>query len=1128
MLQGILLIFLEKFLSCCASQYGCMQIRFRYILFLLIIIPLFSCQRDQTQFTLLSHKRTRITFRNPIKEFRDFNSLNYNYMFNGGGVAAGDINNDQLVDLFFTGNLVGNRLYLNKGNFRFEDITEKAGIFSEDTWSHGVSMADINGDGFLDIYVANSADARQRFRKNFLYLNNGDLTFTECAEDLGIADHAYSTHSAFLDYDKDGDLDLFSLNHSVDKFAMFNEDFMGLRYGRDPWYGQKLYRNDGDRFTEVTRSAGILSNAINFGLGIAVADFTGDHWPDIYICNDYYEKDYFYVNQGDGTFRESMEEYFSYISLSSMGCDAADINNDGLVDLFTLDMLPEDHLEQKLVEGPDNYERLSIREEVGLYYQTTRNMLQLNTGGTHFTEIGQYAGPYGTNWSWAPLLCDFDLDGNKDLFITNGYGKNVTHMDVLLRNVEETIKRRAGEPSMDLMDLLALIPATVLSNYMFENQGDLTFENVGEAWGFTHPTLSNGATYADLDNDGDMDLVISNVDDYAHIYRNNADRNKNHHYLKIILEGSGMNRGGIGARIDISCGDMIFTQEASPSRGYMSSVDPAIIFGLGNIAEIDSLMITWPDLSTQILRDLETDQTIILRNEDAAFREESPAPDPFPFFTPLKDPDPIPHLHRENDYNDFISEILLPWKLSTQGPRLSVADVNGDGLEDLYVGGAKGHAGSLFIQRETGGFEALAQACFETDTGFEDLGATFLDIDGDSDLDLYVVSGGNEFPGESGELQDRLYLNDGSGHYKRSDKRLPTMHTSGSCVRAADMDGDGDQDLFVGGRLSPGTYPLIPRSYLLENDGNGYFRDVTRAKNPDLLFPGMITDALWTDFNGDELPDLILVGEWMTVRLFENNGSQLEELTGQSWMESSSGWWNRIKAGDFDLDGDTDYALGNLGKNFQIKPSMEEPATIYASDLDNNGTVDGLMCYYIHGINAPMYSKSDLETQLPNINKIYPDHKSFAHLSITDIFPSTVLENASKYMVTHSASSYLENLGNGQFSLRDLPEAAQFSPVYGMLSGDYNLDGFPDLILAGNFYGSRLKFGHLDANRGVVLLGTGDGGFHAISQQESGLFLEGEIRDIAEITLSDEQKILIFAPNNDSLQVYQLNFRNTE
>ncbi len=1079
-----------------------------------------SCKHDSKQFTLLSPKKTGVKFRNPVEESLEQNSLGYNYMFNGAGIAVGDINNDGLVDLFFTGNMVSNRLYLNKGNFRFEDISHKAGITAAEIWNNGVTMADVNGDGFLDIYVCSSSDRRARFRKNLLFVNNGDLTFTDKAETYGIADAAFSTHSAFLDYDKDGDLDLFVLNHSADKFAMYSENFIGLRNSRDPWYGQKLFRNEGSRFTEVTRDAGIFCSALNFGLGVAVADFNGDHWPDMYVCNDYFEKDYFYINQKDGTFRECMEEYFRYISLSSMGCDAADINNDGFIDLFTLDMLPEDHYEQKLVEGPDNYDRLSPREK-GFYFQTTRNMLHLNKQGTHFTEIGQYAGPYATNWSWSPLFCDFDLDGLKDLFISNGYGKNVTHMDMLAISMKENIKRRAGEPGMDLMEFLDMIPATKLSNYIFRNQGNHSFENVGKEWGIDLSTLSNGAVYADLDNDGDMDLVISNVNDYAHVYRNNSEQLNDNHYLKILLKGSGMNTGGIGARIDIFCGDKVYTQEASPSRGYMSSVEHAMIFGLGDATRIDSLTITWPDMRSQTLTNIEADRTITLKNEDAKFEEKSPSSDPQALFIPLNDTNLLHYQHKENDYNDFNRQILLPWKLSTQGPCMTTGDINADGLEDLFIGGAKGFPGNLFIQTKEGRFQARNLNCFDNDKESEDIGVLFVDVDGDRDQDLYVVSGGNEFAPKSELLNDRLYINDGTGFFSKSENRLPDILTSGSCVKAADMDADGDLDLFIGGRLIPEEYPLTPRSYILENDGKGYFSDVTKKINPELLQPGMVTDALWTDFSGDGLPDLILVGEWMAVRLFLNNGKDLEELVGQEWMENSNGWWNTIHVGDFDMDGDTDYILGNLGKNFQIKPTPEEPATIYASDFDNSGTLDGIMCYYVDGKNAPLYSKTDMETQLPGFSKKYPDHKSFANLTITDIFPKAILENATKFKVNRSASSYLENLGNNQFILSDLPEAAQLSPIYSIASDDYNSDGYSDLILAGNFHGSRMKFGHLDANMGVLLQGNGEGNFVSIPNCESGLLLDGEVRDITEVTLSTGMDIMIFARNNNSLQVYQ-------
>ncbi len=1094
----------------------------RYIFFLLLIFVFTSCKRDLEQFTLLSQKRTGVSFRNQVEESRDQNSLGNNYMFNGAGVAVGDINNDGLVDLYFTGNMVSNRLYLNKGNFRFEDISEKAGVTASERWSNGVTMVDVNADGFLDIYVCSSSDRRQRFRKNLLFINNGDLTFTESAEEYGIADPAYSTHSAFLDYDKDGDLDLFVLNHTLDRFAMYTKESVKFRKGRDLMYGQKLFRNDSNRFTEVTRDARIFSSAINFGLGVTVADFNGDHWPDIYVCNDYYEKDYFYINQKDGTFLEQMEDYFRYISRSSMGCDAADINNDGYIDLFTLDMLPEDHFEQKLVEGPDNYERLLIRED-GFYFQTTRNMLQLNCGGTHFTEIGQYAGLSGTNWSWSPLINDFDLDGLKDIFISNGYGKNVTHMEILDLQVEEALKRQAGKPSMDMMDFLDMIPATVLSNYMFRNRGDLTFENVGKEWGLDLPTLSNGSAYADLDNDGDMDLVVSNVNDYAHVYRNNAERLSSNHYLKVKLDGSGMNTGGIGARIDIYCGDEVFTQEANPSRGYMSSVDHNLIFGLGDVARVDSLTIIWPDLRTQTLRELEVNRTLILRNEDALYEDEPAIQEIVPLFTSLKDHKPLDYLHKENDYNDFNDQILLPWKVSTQGPNIAVGDVNGDDLEDIFIGGAKGFPGALFIQLEGGSFEPRNLRCFETDKESEDMGVLFMDVDGDLDQDLYVVSGGNEFSLASDKLQDRLYLNNGNGNFIKSANRIPALLASGSCVKTADMDRDGDMDIFVGGRLTPGSYPLAPRSYILENDGKGNFRDVTETMNPELLRPGMVTDALWTDFNNDQLPDLILVGEWLAVRLFQNTGKGLEELEEQKWMERSEGWWNAIGSGDFDHDGDTDYVLGNLGKNFQIKPTVEEPATIYASDFDNNGSMDGIMCYYIKGLNAPLYSKLDMETQMPGFIKKYPDYNTFANLAITDIFPDEVLENANILKATNLSSSYLENLGNNQFMLSDLPESAQLSPVYSIGSGDYNSDGNPDLLLAGNFYGSRQKFGRLDANRGVLLEGNGNGNFASLPNNESGLYINGEVRDMAQVRLSSGKEILIFTLNNDSLQIYLRN-----
>lgn len=1089
-----------------------------------IIISLVSCHDEEKGlFTLLSSNRTGIKFRNIIKETENFNHLDYSYLYNGAGVAVGDINNDGRPDLYFTGNLASSRLYLNQGNLKFEDITEKAGVAARETWNNGAVMVDINGDGFLDIYVASSTDGRPVYRKNLLFINNGDLTFSEKAAQYGIDGVAYSTHSAFFDYDKDGDLDLFSLNHSVDRFAMFNEQSAHLKKEHSPNYGHVLYRNDGDVFRDVTREAGIISNVINFGLGIAVADFNQDYWPDIYICNDYYEQDYLFINQKDGTFSEQLDQFFSHVSFSSMGCDAADINNDGYIDLFTLDMLPEDNLEQKLVEGPHNYEKFKLLETRGFYHQTTRNMLQLNNQGRYFTEIGQYAGIFSTNWSWSPLFCDYDNDGLKDLFISNGYGKNNTHMDVLMLLVEDAMKQRKGERGMKDMELIDRVPPTILRNYLFRNNGDLTFSNVSAEWGFSKETLSNGAAYADLDNDGDMDLIVNNINDYAFVYRNNSRRKTKNHYLKIKLIGSGMNTGGIGARVDVSCGDQTYTQEMMPSRGYMSSVDHALIFGLGQATRVDSLRIIWPDLRVQKLKNLEVDQVLTLKNEEAV-SEKLPVPvHKEPVFRPLQVDSTLSFGHHENDYVDFEDQPLLPYLLSTQGPFLAKGDVNNDGLEDVFIGGAKGFPGKLYLQRENNFFEFREMACFNQDAQCEDLGVLFVDVDLDRDLDLYVVSGGNEFPISSPDLQDRLYLNDGSGIFSKSRAFLPEMLTSGSCVKATDLDRDGDPDLFVGGRLTPGLYPIAPRSYILENDGTGHFQDVTEMKNEDLSNPGMVTDAVWTDFNQDGLSDLVLVGEWMAVRLFENTGAALVEIRDQEWMKNSYGWWNRIVAGDFDNDGDPDFVLGNFGLNSQLKASPEEPITLYVDDFDHDGKLDPVMCNYLKGKNYPIYSKDDLASQIGWIREKYPDYKSYADQTISDIFPGNLLQEAFVLKATNFSTSYLENKGNNQFGISKLPVQAQLSPVYGILTGDFNQDGNLDLVMAGNFFGFRIKYGRYDANRGVLLLGDGTGSFQEVPNIRSGLDLRGEVRDVTKIELHSRENLLIFSLNNEDAQFYKMN-----
>jgi enediyne biosynthesis protein E4 len=1086
---------------------------------LMILIGITSCNRHKEKlFTSLSHNRTGINFRNWVKEDEKFNVLEYAYLYNGAGVAVGDVNNDGLTDIYFASNLSDNKLYLNKGNFRFEDITNKAGVAGLGLWSNGVTMADINGDGFLDIYVCSSTDGRPQYRKNLLFMNNGDLTFTESAAKYGIDDSSYSTHSVFFDYDKDGDLDLFVANHSLDKYARPNAEWKKERAAR---YEHKLFKNTGEKFVDANAEAGMITNILNFGLGIAVADFNNDNWPDIYVDNDYFEQDYLYINQHDGTFSEELSKYFSHVSLSSMGCDAEDINNDGYIDLVTLDMLPEDNYGQKLVAGPDNYDKVSILKHTGFYNQFTHNMLQLNNHGEFFTEIGQYAGIYATNWSWSPLLCDFDNDGNKDLYISNGYGRNNTHMDFIKLAVDEVIKKQKGETTMPRMGIIDKIPATKVKNYVFRNNGDLTFSNVTDTWGDEVPSLSNGAAYADLDNDGDMDIVVNNINDYAFVYRNNSNEINTNHFLKVKFDGEGMNKEGIGSKVEVTCNDQTFTQEFMPSRGYMSSMDHELVFGLGKAASVTRMKITWPDLREQILTGVAVNQTITLHSKDAQPPVQSTSVKVQPYFVPVNSKNTLDYKHVENDFVDFRKQILLPQMLSTQGPRIAKGDVNSDGLEDVFIGGARGSAGKLFLQKKNGSFELNNQSGFDRDKESEDTGALFFDADGDKDLDLYVVSGGNEFPADAPELQDHLYLNNGKGIFSATTDRIPVMLSSGSCVKAADIDNDGDPDLFVGGRLVPGSYPLSPRSYILENNGKGFFTDVTEKYNPSLMKPGMVTDAVWTDFNGDKFQDLILVGEWMEIRVFEHEGKNLTEITDRCGLKNSEGWWNTIVAKDIDLDGDMDYIIGNHGLNSQIKVSEKEPATIYAKDFDNNGSIDAVMCYYMQGVSFPFYGKDDLQDQLPFIARKYPDYESYTKQTITDIFTPQELKNALVLKACNFASCCLVNKGSNQFELFPLPREAQFSPVYGILPGDFNQDGNPDLVVAGNFLGTRIKFGQYDANKGLLLTGNGKGDFTVPPYILSGFHIEGEVRDVTDITRATGEKLLIFALNNDSVKLYR-------
>ncbi len=1102
----------------------------KYVLFILIAC---SCQKedDGKLFTLLSQRTTGIHFKNLIRETEEFNVLTYGYLYNGGGVSIGDINNDNLPDIYFTGNMVGSHLYINRGNLEFDEIAQEAGVFAEGLWNTGTTMADVNADGLLDIYVCRSAALDPAKRKNLLFINNGpspnsgSITFTERAAEYGIDDSGYSTQSAFFDYDKDGDLDLYVLNHSTQEYAGFGQITASLKNRKNPAYADKLYRNDLGKFKNVSEEAGLTSNVLGFGLGLAISDINGDGWLDMYISNDYNEQDYLYINNQDGTFSERLEHFLGHTSLFSMGSDIADINNDGFTDIMTLDMLPESNVRQKMVSGPDNYDKYQRLVKSGFYNQTMRNMLQLNNGGQSFAEIGQFSGISNTDWSWASLFADFDNDSFKDVFITNGYKRDYTNMDFMNYAVQEKLKENKTGKKTAVMELLKNIPSTVEENYTYRNNGNLNFTKMNSEWGLDQESLSNGAAYGDLDNDGDLDLVVNNIEKAAFLYRNNSEKLTDNHYLKIRLKGTGKNTFGIGSKVTVSIGEQKLVQEQMPTRGYESSVDYALVFGLGNTSKIDSVTVVWPDLKEQCLTRVRRDQTLTLQQSDAKEVQKRVKTSDQQYFTDISKDSLVPYIHKENNYTDFKREQLLPHKLSTQGPKMAKGDVNGDGLEDIYIGGAKGSAGELLIQSKKGSFKKAISE-FESDKGSEDMGALFFDADGDNDLDLYVVSGGNEFEPEAKDLGDRLYLNDGRGRLQKNNTSLPPMLVSGSCVKASDFDADGDMDLFVGGRSVPGQYPVPPRSYILQNDGKGNFKDITASVNKSLEYPGMVTDALWTDFNGDGQDDLMLVGEFMAVRAFENSKGKLVELHADSGLEDAQGWWNSIESGDFDKDGDTDYIAGNFGWNSQLKASPEEPVRIYYKDFDNNGSLDPILTSYVMGESYPVFSKDDLLGQLSGLKRKYVNYSDYADQKITDIFTSEELSDAKILEAKSFATSYIENLGNNRFKITALPSPAQFSPIYGILVQDFNGDGNLDAVLAGNFFGSRVKYGRYDANKGLLLLGNGKGEFEPVTTNKSGLDIDGEVRDIVAVKLADGKQLVVFARNDKAVKEYVIQSKN--
>jgi enediyne biosynthesis protein E4 len=1138
-----------------------------YLLFVLLPFISNGCKNknavlDKFHFTQLNAGETNISFSNIITENDSINVFTNEYMFNGSGVGIGDFNNDGLQDVFFCGSMVSSKLYINKGSFKFEDATDKADL-QTNQWCTGVSIVDINNDGFMDIYCCVSHSNNSAKRKNLLFINDGlspspagesrgMVHFTEQGETYGLADTGYATQAAFLDYDKDGDIDMYLLNHRLYSHTANNlqpKDTSGNSPAAD-----KLYRNDGISpgqshpvFHDVSKEAGIKEDG--YGLGLVITDVNNDNWSDIYVANDYIGNDLLWLNNKNGTFSNIISTSLKHQSYNSMGVDAADINNDGLPDLAVLDMLPENNERKKMMFSATNQEKYDMQQRLGYQPSFVRNMLQLNNGNKKqnsndapfYSEIGQLAGVFETDWSWSVLMADFDNDGWKDIHITNGLGKDMTNNDyAAFRNGEAntnyTFGKNDAENTTDKTATQSLrknideYGSIKMNNYFFHNNGNLIFSNATKQTGLAVPSISNGAAYVDLDNDGDLDLVVNNINQEAFVWRNEIRKtikDSAQNFLTVELKGSPGNLSGLGSQITLFSKDEKQFAEQSPVRGFSSSVDLRLHFGMGNITTIDSLKIKWPDDKVQVIKNIKTNQLLTVKYEDAKSAVVQNNQAFTPLFNDITEQSAFGFKHTETQNFDFGYHQPLSQRYSQLGPCIATGDINGDGLEDFFAGGAANQSGKIFIQQSDGNF--ISTNLTDGNKPEEDLGAVLFDADGDKDLDLLVTGGSFEFTVPKYN-QPRLYFNDGKDNFKLNEMALPEITDITNAVTVADYDGDGDIDIFIGGRLLPQKYPQSPRSYILQNN-NGKFTDATNNICTALEFPGMITGAVFTDFNNDNKPDLIVCGEWTTVRFFKNDNHKLIEVTGETGLANLNGLWRSLQQADIDKDGDMDYIVGNMGLNNRFHIGADRPMKLYTKDVDKNGFTELIPAYYIKNSEGkyeffPALNRNELAEQLPTVKKKYLLHADYAKVLMEQLQHDFGAEGWTELKCETSASVWIENLGNGKFKAHELPVEAQFSPVNSIIANDVDEDGNIDLVIAGNEYQAAASIGRYDASYGLVLKGNGKGNFIPVNSISSGLIIDGDVKGMKIISIKNKDKILLAAPNNDALKIFTLHSFN--